>query len=670
MNKFGYILVIVSHLLIIFPKWAEASSSQQYYPEDFTRFLGFTAAVLAPDASYVYGIKRFKEKTALVSYRLSDGYISSTNLNGLLPRDPITRMSLLNTDLALLQSQAGYLYTYRFSSTHFSRLFNPTITMRTRFFYASGPYAAPKVEHHLPRDPEHILLSHLNNNFQRVVSYLNLKNGTLNPAIPADPKVLSWFVDRDGVIRGKSVREKNRIDYYYRLTKNSDWLEMDKGLPFDRDKQLQFSLFKETVAGRGQVFMGFGERPNEVYFASNHKTDTMALYRADLGESKPPQLVYHNPQYDIASAPGNIKSSGLYYSPFNKGVAGLIYEAEKTKMVSFQSDFTELQAELAAHFPDEQITIPIDFDDLGRYWLIFSYAPHDPGRYFLFDRENKSAKLIFGANQYLDPRRLSRAEPFEYTGSEGQRIQGYFYAPNIPHPAEGYPTVVLIHGGPWARDTYTFNPQVQTLAAAGYAVLQVNFRGSAGLGFKHLSASAKNYGAAAVKDIYDATIHFIDKGLIDRNKCALMGFSYGAYAGIYLLAEYPDTYCAAVAGAGPFDLLAMTKKISKQKTFRRIAFEHWQQMVGTNSRSDREALAAQSPINMLDKVRAPIFLYHGLVDPVVAPTQSEAMASRLKDKNKEFNYFPLRGVGHSFGSAEQSNALHHHILKFLNVHLK
>ena len=136
------------------------------------------------------------------------------------------------------------------------------------------------------------------------------------------------------------------------------------------------------------------------------------------------------------------------------------------------------------------------------------------------------------------------------------------------------------------------------------------------------------------------------------------------------MAEHPKLFQAGVAGAGPYDLIKMTKGMRDNRQARRLAFEHWKQMVGTSSSRDKKNLMEQSPVNKVEQIEAPLFLYHGLIDPVVPPAQSEALAEALKKHNKNFRYYPLEGIPHSFGDPEQSNALHHHILKFLRAHLQ
>ncbi|MGB0371818.1 MAG: alpha/beta hydrolase family protein [Opitutales bacterium] len=649
---------------------AQSGANVQYYPEDFTRRLGYVSATLGFDGKYIHGIERYNDSTYIVNLRLEDGHFARTDIRGLNTGDEIIRINMASETQLLLQSQQGYLYSFDLDDRQATLIFDPKITLPLHMGFRTGPFAAPRIKHGLPDQPDQILISHQNSDFNRVISYLNIRTGALVPAASSEEDVHEWFVDGQGKIRGKSIRKRTRFEYLYRLSENEDWEEMDENLPHDAEKRLQFSLFKETLAGVGQVFMGFGEQENEVYFASNHKTDTMALYRAFLGSSKPPELVYHDPKFDVAENPGTMRMSGLYPSPFSTGSAALIYEADRSKFIPLESEFGTLLEELSTLVLPEETCIPISYDRDRRHWLLMAYAPHNPGRFILFDRETQESKLIFEINEYLDPDYLAQAKPFELTGSEGQRLHGYYYAPNKPQPSSGYPCVVLLHGGPWFRDTYSYNPQVQVLTSAGFAVLQVNFRGSSGLGFRHLSASAKNYGAAAVVDIAESTQHFISEGKIDPERCAVMGFSYGAYASMYSLAEYPELFCAGVAGAGPYDLVSMTQSVAAKKKVRRIAFEHWQQMVGTNSRRDRPVLEAQSPTHMIDKIQAPIFLYHGLLDQVVAPTQSEHFARLLRAKNKDFSYYPLQGVPHSFGDAPTMNALHHHIIKFLKRQFK
>lgn len=207
---------------------------------------------------------------------------------------------------------------------------------------------------------------------------------------------------------------------------------------------------------------------------------------------------------------------------------------------------------------------------------------------------------------------LCAMQPITYTSRDGLVIHGYLTLPQNKQ-AQNLPLVVNPHGGPWARDTWRFNPEVQFLANRGYAVLQMNFRGSTGYGKQFWEASFKQWGKKMQDDITDGVLHLINLGIADKNKVAIYGASYGGYAALAGLTFTPELYACGVDYVGVSNLFTFMETIPPYwEPYIAMMYE----MVG-HPENDKELLASASPVKHIDKIKAPLFVAQGAMDPRV-----------------------------------------------------
>jgi dipeptidyl aminopeptidase/acylaminoacyl peptidase len=287
--------------------------------------------------------------------------------------------------------------------------------------------------------------------------------------------------------------------------------------------------------------------------------------------------------------------------------------------------------------------LDVTSSDHSQRWLVVAMSgPLKPTRTLLLDRRTGHRRLLAVSPWEAWLETLSQTQPFSFTARDGRPIPGYV---TVPRGTAGrrLPTVMFIHGGPWVRDLGTLDPRVQFLANRGYAVVQVNYRGSSGYGKAHLWAAVGEFGRKMSDDIDDAAQWAIDRGIADPDRIAIMGGSYGGYAAMVGMTRTPRLYAAGVSFVGVSDLPALMDLMPEYwEPYR------WRRVLGRPD--DPEARARMweaSPLRLVDKVERPMLIIHGANDPRVRRDQSERFAGALKSFGKpvELHVFPDEGHG-------------------------
>jgi dipeptidyl aminopeptidase/acylaminoacyl peptidase len=298
-------------------------------------------------------------------------------------------------------------------------------------------------------------------------------------------------------------------------------------------------------------------------------------------------------------------------------------------------------------------------------WLV-GYATDDgPVYYYVYNREAKTHSLLFSNQPELETLQLASMQPISYQARDGLTIHGYLTTP-VGIEAKNLPTVLLVHGGPWARDTWGYSPTVQWLANRGYAVLQVNFRGSTGYGKAFLNAGNREWAAKMHDDLIDAVNWIVDQGIADRNKVAIMGGSYGGYATLVGLAFTPEVFAAGVDIVGPSNLVTLMQSIPPYWAPMKAVFAHRLGDLDT----EEEFLKARSPLFFIDRIQKPLLIGQGANDPRVKQAESEQIVEAMRKANKPVEYALYTDEGHGFARPE--NRLHFFAIaeEFLSKYLE
>jgi len=276
----------------------------------------------------------------------------------------------------------------------------------------------------------------------------------------------------------------------------------------------------------------------------------------------------------------------------------------------------------------------------GETWLVRLDADRAPSRHLVWDRQSRTGHPVPTPSTALPVERFARTLPFRTTARDGLVLQGYLTLPQRSKTAA--PTVVLVHGGPWARDDWEYNPTVQWLARCGYVCLQVNFRGSEGCGVEHLSAADGDWGGQMQDDLLAAVRWAVRHGHTDESRLAVMGTSYGGYAALAAATTGRPVFAAAIAISAASDLVTLTEQVRHQRPYLSALFRT---RLGHPAR-DRDRLIAQSPLTHAARCHTPVLLVHGAQDDLMPVAHAERMAAALRERGKPHRLLVFPDEGH------------------------
>jgi len=451
---------------------------------------------------------------------------------------------------------------------------------------------------------------------------INLKNGAVEFDTDNPGNIVSWTADAQFQVRAATATTADGgSELVFRETADKSWESLRSWGPDEA----------------GGAFM-FSENGKILYIMGNHDANAERLIALDL-ETKQETDLASDPEYDVG---------GILVHPTKREI----------QAVSFYKDKQELQ------ILDQSIAE--DFEDLGKFrpgefsitsrnladttWLVAYMTDDGPVYYYAFDRASKTFTFLFSNQPKLEGLPLSSMEPISYTARDGLTIHGYLTKPvGVSTPV---PTVLLVHGGPWARDNWGYDPEAQWLANRGYAVLQINFRGSAGYGKAFLNAGNREWAASMHDDLLDGVNWLVETGIAQPDKIAIMGGSYGGYAALVALTFTPDVFACAVDIVGPSNLITLLQSIPPYWEPMKAMMYH---RVG-NLETEPEFLKSISPLFFVDRIQKPLLIGQGANDPRVKEAESEQIVNAMKQAGKPVEYVLYTDEGHGFARPE--NRLH------------
>ncbi len=279
-------------------------------------------------------------------------------------------------------------------------------------------------------------------------------------------------------------------------------------------------------------------------------------------------------------------------------------------------------------------------------WLVAYFTDDGPVYYYAYDRTAKTTTFLFSNQPQLEGLQLAPMEPISYTARDGLTIHGYLSKPvgvSSPEPA-----VLLVHGGPWARDTWGYRPRTQWLVNRGYVVLQIIFRGSSGYGKDFLNAGNREWGAKMHDDLIDGVNWLVGEGIAQKDQIAIMGASYGGYATFVGLTFTPEVFAAGVDIVGPSNLITLIETIPPYWAPRKKVFCH---RVG-NWETEAEFVKSRSPLFFVDQIQKPLLIGQGANDPRVKQSESEQIVKAMTDAGKPVKYVLYTDEGHGLARPE------------------
>jgi dipeptidyl aminopeptidase/acylaminoacyl peptidase len=327
-------------------------------------------------------------------------------------------------------------------------------------------------------------------------------------------------------------------------------------------------------------------------------------------------------------------------------------EPQIVTILKARSEYRVLDPSVAGHLEAIRALHPgdpvfADADDADRIWLISFTNDAGPISFYTYDTATGAGSFLFEHQPELSKYELAPMEPFSYQARDGLTINGYLTFPPGIDRLE-LPTVLLVHGGPWARDTWGFNPEAQWLANRGYLCIEVNFRGSAGYGKAFINAGDREWGNKMQDDISDAVAHAISRGWSDPARVAIVGGSYGGYAALAGAAFTPDLYCCAVDMVGPSNLITLIETIPP---YWAPLIAQFHNRVGDPAK-DKDFLWSRSPLSRADQIRIPLLIAQGANDPRVKQAESEQIVAALEKAGIEHEYMLFPDEGHGFAKPE------------------
>ncbi|HZK75849.1 MAG TPA: S9 family peptidase, partial [Candidatus Kapabacteria bacterium] len=466
---------------------------------------------------------------------------------------------------------------------------------------------------------------------------LNVVTGEMRLVAENPGNVTRWITDHEGTVRIAIVTDGVNTTYLYR--------EHD-GEPFREVLQIHF---KESLE---PMFFTFDNQA--VYALSNLGRDRLAIVKYDMAHARELEVIHEHPEVD---------ADGLAYSRKRKVLTLIHYTTWKPQREYLDDRTRMLFDRLMAKLPNYEITIADHTKDEASF-IVRTYSDRSLGAFYLYDFETDELKKLANVSPWLKEANLAPMKPIAFESRDGLIIHGYLTLP-VGKPAKNLPVVVNPHGGPWVRDRWTYNPEVQFLANRGYAVLQVNYRGSTGYGRKFWEASFKQWGRKMQDDVSDGVLWLIKEGIADPKRVAIYGGSYGGYCTLAGLTFSPELYACGIDYVGVSNLFTFMETIPPYwKPFLESMYE----MVG-HPENDKELLAAASPVFHVDKIRAPLMVAQGAKDPRVNIEESNQIVAALRKRGIDVPYLVKENEGHGFRNEENRFDMYEAMEGFLEKHL-
>jgi dipeptidyl aminopeptidase/acylaminoacyl peptidase len=448
--------------------------------------------------------------------------------------------------------------------------------------------------------------------------------------------VWNWFADGNGVIRIGVDYSERRPKIYYRATADAPLRRIEMGADDHNDAVID-SIHFLTSSDHGIVM-------------TNAATGRFALYDYDFVHDTRGAVIFERPDVDLAN---------VVLAP-DGSVDGVVFEDDRPRVHWLNRDLAALQRQVDGAFPGKTNRM-LGRSANGNRILIWSASASDPGTYYIFDRANRRMETFSSPNERLVGHRFAEVRAVTYRSRDGLDIHAYLTLPP-GGPTRGLPLVVMPHGGPFIRDSWTFHAEVQLLANRGYAVLQPNFRGSAGYGLDFLSRGYGQFGSGMIDDIEDGADWLVAQGIADRGRVCIMGSSYGGYAALWAAIRSPSRYRCAISFAGPTDMRAMLRYDARNIVPSRYLRQYREWIQG----EEAVDLNAISPLRQSARLTVPVLIAHGERDPRVPVAQSRDLVAALRRRGATFeSYFYPKAV-HGFTTAEDSADFLRRVESFLN----
>ena len=627
-------------LILIFISFCSLAKSNQLHYKDIVSIPDVSEVVLAPDGKHIaYTVRvdtETKQGVLVVLYNTEKGETKHLAFSE-NEKYVITDILWGNNDVLLVKAKfPAARYGTPTTETRLLKVDIHTGKMDgvlSRSFFNKMTYVSnilSTIIDILPEDDDHILmsLSGFNDGVgHSVVKVAITKKGKTKIIRRPKRKIIHWVTDAEHQVRiGLDLDETTYT--VYELLKDGNL-----------KKLWQFEAFsKEQIWPRG-----FGKDNNVLYVETLHEGKD-AIFKVDLTDPKlEKELVFYHQERDV--------SGGLRRSKETREYVGIGYHYWDAKYKAFIKAIDKA-------LPDTD-NLLLDKSKDGNNYILFASSDNEPGMYLIGDRKNKTLELFAYKYQKLAPELLAKKEKISYLARDGLKIEGFLTYPQ-GNKKENLPTIIFPHGGPISYDDGGFDYWTQFFANKGYAVLQMNFRGSSGYGFNFMQQGLAAWGQAMQDDVEDGTRWLIKEGIANKDKICIIGASYGGYAALMGAIKTPELYQCVVSFAGVTDVEALVKAHRSYTNY---------DIVKKQIGDDFSKLWDVSPQKHADKIKAPVLLIHGTKDRVVRVEQSEDMFDEFEDEDKQVEYLEIEKADHYLSNNEHRLQTFAAMDKFLNTFL-
>jgi len=483
-------------------------------------------------------------------------------------------------------------------------------------------------------NPDEILVAERNSKETGVKAFrLNTVSGRMREInISVSGEIHGFWADNTATIRlvKTSASDIGKETLWYREGAGSPWnkiAELDKLKP----------QFKP---------LGFDADNKTLFVASRNGRDKSAIYKFDFAKNAIGELLYANDEADI--------NGGLTFTEKTHKLLGVRYQGDLPGTYWLDKQREGIQEGIDAALPGQMNEVT--GDELSGGLLVHSYSDVNPGIYYSYNPESHQLKKLFSARPWIHQDDLSAQSVFHYQARDGLDIPAYLTLPK-GKPVSHLPMVVVVHGGPWSRDYWGYNPEIQFLASRGYVVLQPQFRSSTGLGFTLFNQGRKQWGLRMQDDITDGVQNLVKQGVVDRAKVCIMGASYGGYAAMMGAVKDPGQYRCAIDMFGVTDI-KLQQKISDWNSdsmdeFRRYDFK---ELVGDLSK-DSDQFDQVSPLKQAARIKIPVLMAYGDKDNRVPIAEGEKLRDILQEQGTVVEWMTLEDEGHGIHNKESNRYL-------------
>ena len=467
---------------------------------------------------------------------------------------------------------------------------------------------------------------------------LRLSSGEMELVAENPGNVAGWVADAGFEVRGAvTAKPDGGFDLLVRETGSEDWTTAVNWGP------------EEGLSSGPVGFSGDGRR---IYLRDSREANAARLVALDLATGDTDVLV-EDTRYDVAD---------VMVHPDT-------HEAQAAAVERARAEWTVLDDSIRDDFEAIRNLARGDFgvtsrDRADENWIVGFTADDGGASYYVYDREKKSGEHLLDARPDLAEYTLARMEPVSFTTRDGLKMEGYLMLPPGENQ-ENLPMVLDVHGGPWARDGWGYDPEAQWFANRGYACLQVNYRGSTGYGKEFLNAGNKEWGAKMHDDLVDAVRWAVEEGVADPERVAIFGGSYGGYAALAGATFTPELFRCAVDIVGPSNLMTLINSIPPYWEPLKAIFT---KRVG-DPETEEEFLKSRSPLFSVDRIGIPMLIAQGANDPRVKQAESEQIVAAMKEKGIAHEYMLFEDEGHGFARPENRLKFYAAAEKFLAEHL-